>query len=154
MRTALMVWVFGLASVWAQGGGVAGLAWMEGHWSGQMGRAALEEVWIAPAGGAMLGVSRTVARDRMVAFEFLRIESRADGIYYVAQPGGRPPTAFKLTRSAAALAVFENPQHDHPKKITYRLEGANTLVAAVEGDEGGKPKLQEFRFERKAEARK
>jgi hypothetical protein len=112
----------------AQGpSGVADLAWIAGHWAGSMGRARTEEHWIPPAGGAMLGVSRTVVKDRMVAFEFLRIEKRPDGIYYVAQPGGRPPTDFKLTRSSAALAVFENPKHDHPKIITYRLEGARTL---------------------------
>jgi len=128
----LLLAVVGVPAVWAQGGGVADLSWLAGHWRSQMGRAALEEVWIAPAGGAMLGVSRTIARERMVAFEFLRIETRADGTYYVAQPGGRPPTAFKLTRLSGSMAVFENPQHDHPKVITYQLEGANTLVAAMQ----------------------
>ena len=84
--------------------------------------ASLTVAW-GQVGEAMLGVSRTITRERMAAFEFLRIETRADGIYYVAQPGGRPPTAFKLTQSTASQAVFENPRHDHPKIITYRLEG-------------------------------
>lgn len=130
-------------------GEVADLGWIAGHWEGPVGRAQAEEHWIAPAGGAMLGVSRTIARDRMVGFEFLRIEKRAAGIFYVAQPGGRPPTDFKLTQSGATSAVFENPQHDHPKIITYRLEGADTLVARIEGDEGGRHKVQEFRFTKK-----
>lgn len=129
---------------------ISELAWIAGAWAGPIGRAQGEEHWTTPAGGAMLGVSRTIARDRMVAFEFLRIEKRADGIYYVAQPGGRPPTDFKLTQSSAGLAVFENPKHDHPKIITYRLEGAATLVATVEGDEGGRHKKQEFRFQKQA----
>ena len=71
---------------------LADLGWITGHWSGPVGRANSEEHWIAPAGGAMFGVSRTIAKDRVVAFEFLRIEKRSDGIFYVAQPGGRPPT--------------------------------------------------------------
>ena len=96
----------------------------------------------------MLGVSRTIVKDRMVAFEFLRIEKRTDGIFYVAQPGGRPPTEFKLTQSTATSAVFENPKHDHPKVISYRLEGGDTLVAKIEGDEGGQRKVQEFKFKR------
>lgn len=124
------------------------LGWIAGHWEGPMGRARAQEIWIAPTTSAMLGMSATVVQDRMVAFEFLRIEKRADGIYYVAQPGGRPPVDFKLTRSTATLAVFENPKHDHPKIITYRLEDAKTLVASIEGDEGGKHKKQEFRFQR------
>src|SRR5262245_20438433 len=80
---------------------VADLGWIAGHWAGPVGRANSEEHWIAPAAGAMLGVSRTIVKDRMVSFEFLRIEKRADGIFYVAQPGGHPPTDFKLTQSTA-----------------------------------------------------
>jgi len=124
------------------------LSWMAGSWTGAAtGRAVAEEHWIAPVGGAMLGMSRTVARERMVAFEFLRIEQRADGIYYVAQPNGRPPTDFKLTKVEGKFAVFENPQHDFPKMITYRIDGEATLVATVEGDAG---KKQVFRFTRTA----
>ena len=127
---------------------LADLGWITGHWSGPVGRANSEEHWIAPAGGAMFGVSRTIAKDRVVAFEFLRIEKRSDGIFYVAQPGGRPPTEFKLTRSTPTSATFENPKHDHPKIITYRLDGADTLIAKIEGDEGGQHKEQEFKFKR------
>ncbi|MBZ5609838.1 MAG: DUF6265 family protein [Acidobacteriia bacterium] len=64
------------------------------------------------------------------------------------QPGGQPPTDFKPTKSSASLAVFENPKHDHPKVITYRLESSGTLVATIEGDEDGQHKKEEFRFQR------
>lgn len=124
---------------------VQSLSWITGTWGGTLGGATLEEHWLTPAGGTMLGISRTVAGERMVAFEFLRIEARADGVYYVAQPGGRPPTAFKLTSSSAQSAVFENPQHDHPKTIRYLRDG-DTLVAEIEGDEKGKPVKQAFTF--------
>ena len=127
---------------------LADFGWIAGHWSEPAGRATSEEHWIAPAGGAMLGVSRTIARDRMVAFEFLRIEKRADGIFYVAQPGGRPPTEFKLTRSTPTSAIFENPTNDFPKIITYRLDGNDGLVAKIEGEVSGKHKEQEFKFKR------
>ncbi len=131
---------------------VSGLAWLAGHWAGPVGRAAAEEHWIAPAGGAMLGVSRTIVKERMVAFEFLRIEKRGNDIFYVAQPGGRPPTSFKLTQYTATTAVFENPQHDFPQLISYRLEGPDTLVAKIEGGDGAQRKTQEFRFTRVARA--
>lgn len=123
------------------------LAWMAGDWTGTMGRAAIEEHWIAPRGGTMLAVSRTVAGDRTVAFEFLRLEQRADGVVYVAQPGGRPPTEFRLTSQSGESATFENPQHDNPKIIRYRREGT-TLVAEIEGDEKGKPVKLSFTFTR------
>ena len=142
----------GLSPLFAQAASeVESLAWMAGNWSGPVGRGHGEEIWIAPKAGVMLGMSRTIRQDKMIAFEFLRIEKRPDGIYYVAQPGGRPPTDFKLTQSTEALAVFENPKHDYPKVITYRLEGGTTLVATTEGS-SAQPKKQEFRFQRLADA--
>ena len=123
-------------------------AWLAGGWQGTMGgKAQIEEHWIQPAGGTMLAVSRTIANGRTVAFEFLRIESRADGIYYVAQPQGRPPVEFKLTQQSENRAVFENPQHDHPKIIRYSKEGDGSLHAEIEGDEKGKHKKMEFKFQ-------
>ena len=122
------------------------LSWMAGSWKGTMGRAGIEEHWIPPAGKMMMAVSRTVVGDRTVAFEFLRIEQRADAIVYVAQPGGRPPTEFRLTSSTATSATFENPQHDHPKLIRYTREGEGTLIAEIEGDEKGKRVSQRFVF--------
>jgi hypothetical protein len=127
---------------------VDALSWLAGAWQGKIGQADNEEHWLPPKGGAMLGVSRTVARGRMVMFEFLRIEQRPDGVFYVAQPRGRPPVDFKMTRSTESEVVFENPQHDHPKLISYRREPNGSLTARVEGDEKGKHVVQEFRFER------
>ena len=122
------------------------LAWIAGNWSGKMGRAVIQENWLPPAGDAMLGVSRTIAGPRMVAFEFLRIVRKEGEIYYIAQPGGRPPTEFKLTSATDTKAVFENPKHDHPKIITYEKDAAGNLLATIEGDEKGRHKKQQFRF--------
>ena len=91
------------------------------------------------AGQSMLGMSRTVAGDKTVEFEYLRIEQRADGIYYVAHPKARyPGTDFKLTRASATEAVFENPQHDFPKRIIYRKISDDALTASLDGGEGTK----------------
>ena len=96
----------------------------------------LEEHWMDPASNLMLGVSRTLRGDKVVEFEFLRIESRADGLYYVAQPGGRPPTDFKLTKWDGTEAVFENPAHDFPKRIIYRKQPDNVVVVRIDGGAG------------------
>ena len=120
----------------------AGLA---GHWTGTSGDSTIEEFWTAPAGTSLLAVTRTVEGERTTMFEFLRIEKRADGIFFVAQPKGKPPTDFKLTRSGPGLAVFENLSHDFPQMISYRRAG-DQLVGKVEGREGGKHVEFEFRY--------
>ena len=100
---------------------------------------------MVPAGGSMLGMSRTVAGDRTVEFEFLRIEQRGETIYYVASPKGRcPGTDFKLTRVAVQEAVFENPEHDFPKRIVYRKNSDGSMTASV--DAGAGTKAQTFAY--------
>lgn len=127
---------------------IESLSWMAGAWTGKMGKAGIEEHWIQPAGKTMMAVARTIVGDRTVAFEFLRIEQRPDAIVYIAQPGGRPPSEFRLTASTATSATFENPQHDMPKIIRYMKEGEDTLIAEIEGDEKGKRVTQRFVFKK------
>jgi hypothetical protein len=126
---------------------ISQLSWITGDWqSPPGGRALVEEHWTQPAGGSMLGMSRTVAGSRTAEFEFLRIEQREDGIYYVAQPKGRcPATDFKLTRAGAQEAVFENPQHDFPKRIIYRKTAEDSLTASIDAGEGSKAMTFQFR---------
>ena len=87
----------------------------------------------------MIGVSRTLVGDRTASFEFLRIEVRGESIFYVASPKGRcPATDFKLTRLSGQEAVFENPEHDFPKRIIYRKNSDGSLVASIDAGEGTK----------------
>ncbi len=116
--------------------GPADLAFMKGAWEGGGGAMKFEERWTEEAGGLMLGVSRTLKGERAVSFEFLRVEFRKDGVFYVAQPGGGPKTEFKLTASDGKSATFENPQHDHPKLIRYSIAPDGSLKAELDGAEG------------------
>ncbi|WDE01330.1 DUF6265 family protein [Thalassomonas actiniarum] len=38
---------------------------------------------------------------------------------------------FKLTRCSKRSAVFENPEHDFPKKLHYQLQSENKLTVTV-----------------------
>ena len=129
------------------GGTIADLAWIAGDWqTDPSGRAVSEEHWTRPAGGSMIGVSRTLVGDRTVSFEFLRIEVRGESIFYVASPKGRcPATDFKLTRVSGQEAVFENPEHDFPKRIIYRKSSEGGLSAIVDGGEGTKSEKFDFK---------
>jgi len=125
---------------------IADLGWITGDWqTAPGGRAQIEEHWTKPDGGSMIGMGRTVAGGKTVEFEYLRIEQRVDAIYYVAHPKARcPGTDFKLTRRTAGEAVFENPQHDFPKRIMYRKNPDGSLTASIDGGEG--TKSQSFAF--------
>ena len=147
MLKLIFLTLFLLANLSPQTPTIADLAWISGDWqSASGGRAQSEEHWTSVAGGSMLGMSRTVAGEKTVEFEYLRIEQRADGVYYVAHPKARcPGTDFKLTKASATEAVFENPQHDFPKRIIYRKSGDDSLTASIDGGEGTKATTYAFR---------
>lgn len=147
LLAVLVTFIIGTLIATAQPNDISALAWISGDWQNAPGgRAQVEEHWTQPAAGSMLGMSRTIAGGKTAEFEFLRIEQREDGIYYVAQPKGRcPATDFKLTRLAAQEAVFENPQHDFPKRIIYRKTADDSLSASIDGGEGTKAMTFQFR---------
>jgi Domain of unknown function (DUF6265) len=126
---------------------IGDMAWLAGAWvgtRGDEGTTSIEERWSPPLGGAMLGVSRTVKREKMVAFEFLRIVELDGGLVYKAQPGGTPPTEFVLTELTGTRAVFENPRHDSPQRIVYELSAEGGLSTSIGFIKGGSPTRFEF----------
>lgn len=129
---------------------IADLSWMAGAWVGTRGEkvtTSFEERWSPPLGGSMLATARTVTKDRMVAFEYLRLVERDGGLVYIAQPGGRPPTEFVLTELGKNRAVFENPRHDSPQRIVYELSAEGGLSASIGMMKGGTPRRFEFKRE-------
>lgn len=119
---------------------LADLSWLSGDWQTAPGaKRHIDEHWTVAAGGTMMGMSRTVLDEKTVQFEYLRIEQRADGIYYVAHPQAEcPGTDFKLTLASADKAIFENLQHDFPKRIIYHKGEDDSLTASVDRGEGTK----------------
>lgn len=119
---------------------LSALGWLAGCWQSATGDRMIEEQWMAPRGGMLIGMGRTVAGDHAVEHEFLQIRWEDAGVFYVARPSGQAETSFRLTSDAAALAreaIFENPQHDFPQRIIYRLQADGSLVARVEGTRDG-----------------
>lgn len=133
-------------------GDLSTLRWLAGCWELRTATRVTQESWIAPAGGLMLGNSRTVVRtatrEAAREFEYLRIEPRAGTPTYVAQPGGGAPTAFAATVVSDTAVTFENLQHDFPQRILYRRIGRDSLVARIEGPQGGQTRGIDFPMRR------
>jgi hypothetical protein len=108
------------------------LDWIAGHWCVDLGGDTVEELWLPPHGGVAVGLGRTRNSEKTTGFEYLRIVD-LDGVQsFIAQPGGKPPTAFKRTAGGENWVRFENPDHDFPQCIEYRREG-DALHAEVSG---------------------
>jgi hypothetical protein len=96
----------------------------------------------------MLGVGRTIAGGKTVFYEYLRVEARTDGVYYVALIKGQPEVAFKLVRCEGEAVVFENPAHDFPQRIICRKNKDGSLHARIEGPRQGKTVGEDFPYKR------
>ena len=121
------------------------LRWMAGCWSQDGQESGSVEQWTAPAGGTMLGMSRMVSGGKTVAFEFLRITEDEDGwIWLVASPSGQETARFKLVNMSANEVIFENPEHDFPQRIIYRLDSDGNLVGRIEGEVNGTARAADF----------
>ena len=124
-----------------------GLDWLHGHWCAGTDEERVEEWWVAPASGELLGLNRTTRKGTMSSFEYLRIVRQEGKVTYIAQPGGNPPTRFSLAEMGDQWAAFENPDHDFPQRIEYRRNG-DKLQAIISGPgEGGGTLDIPFEFE-------
>jgi hypothetical protein len=121
---------------------------MTGCWERHAGARVIEEQWMAPRAGTLLGVSRTVRGDSMVEFEFMRITERAGRLTFAAWPQGQGPTEFQSTAVDDSSVTFSNPAHDFPQHVRYRRHGADSLVARIEGSRGGRAMAVDFPFAR------
>lgn len=129
--------------------GIARVAWLQGCWEASSTEQTIEEQWMVPRGGSMIGVSRTVRGGTLAAYELIVLEEQGDRLAYRAHPSGQPSATFLSTHISHAEVVFENPQHDFPQQIGYQLKG-DSLLAWIAGTGKGKPRRVEFPYRRVA----
>ena len=127
------------------------LSWLRGCWAGKVGQFDYVESWLAERGGMMVGINQTIVPDGKPAsgfktqdYQYLRLEQRPDGIYYVAIPSGEKEIAFKLTSVGEELGrkayTFTNPSDEFPKQIVYTRGKEGWLYAKVGGEVAKHPK--------------
>jgi len=132
-------------SLYSQKHNIDSLYWLTGSWQSADKQSITTEQWMMPSGNTMLGMSRTVSEGKTVLYEFLRIVQDQDGnISYIAIPSGQKETSFKLKYIRDKEAAFENPKHDFPQRITYKLINDKELYARIEGEVDGKTESAEF----------
>lgn len=112
---------------------------LTGTWGMETKNGMLYETWEKVNDNLLRGKSyRLNGNDTLVSE---RVELRKDktGVWYVptvtGQNAGKPVT-FKQTLAMGNFFVFENPQHDFPKRVAYEIVSEETLRAWIDGGEG------------------
>jgi hypothetical protein len=125
---------------------LAALSWLEGCWRGEANNREFREHWLPLRGDLLVGISHTVMKGRTLGYEYLRIENRADGIYYVVVAEGTKETALKLLKSDVdgenTTFTFANPALDFPRQLSYQRRADGWLYATLDGKvKGGDQKV-------------
>jgi len=129
---------------------IARAGWIAGCWELRAGPRVTQEQWMAPAGGAMVGMSRMVIGDALRDWEFVLLGPSPAGLAYQVTPSRQSPTSFPATVVTDTLLVFENAANDFPQRIIYRRVGADSLRARIEGSMGGQQRAVDFPYARVA----
>jgi hypothetical protein len=125
------------------------LAWLQGCWTSRSADDRIvDEQWMGPRGGTMLGMSRTVAGGTLREYELVVIRTTASGLVYEAHPARQAAATFPVKAQTDASVVFENLAHDFPQRIGYRREGTDAVTAWVEGTRNGRSRTVEFAYQR------
>jgi hypothetical protein len=124
------------------------LVWLSGCWAQPRPDGLVEEQWMAPRGGSMLGMSRTVIGGKTTEYEFIRIAVVDGALAYVARPSGQAEAVFPLKSIADGVVVFENLAHDFPQRIIYRRTAAAGVTARIEGTVKGEARGRDFPYRR------
>jgi uncharacterized protein DUF6265 len=107
--------------------------WLAGCWTIQEKDRVVEENWTGVQDGVMLGVARTITSGRLSEYEFVVLRTKGGRLEYVVRMGENPVVVFTSTTLTATEVIFENPAHDFPRRIGYRLSGPDVLDGWIDG---------------------
>jgi len=123
------------------GGGLAGLDFMTGCWQGtfqaERGSGTIEEHYTSPSDNLILGTTRYILEGRTVMWEFSKLEESDGEVVLTPFPRGqRSEHDFRMTSVSENEVLFEAPEHDFPKRISYRRDDERLIARIDDGTDG------------------
>jgi hypothetical protein len=122
--------------------------WLIGTWQGKSGNGEVFENWRRLDESTLVGEGYFVVKNDTVFREMLRIQQIGNFWTYIPVVNKNQPVLFTLTKSEKAKWVFENKEHDFPKKIVYEQVADGSMLAWVEGKMLGKTMKEEYRMQK------
>lgn len=111
--------------------------WFLGRWENKTPEGTFSEEWKTENDSVWVGASYFINGKDTLFAESIRLEQKENNLFMIVtvpNQNQEKPVAFKLTSSTTDFLVFENPEHDFPKKITYKLVTKDSLFAEISGD--------------------
>ncbi len=115
---------------------------LEGTWKMTTKRGAICEEWKKVNDNHLQSKGYFIKGADTLVNERVALTNSKEGIFYtstVEDQNNKEPITFKMTGADNNRFVFENPQHDFPKRIVYKFITADSMHAFIDdGTETGK----------------
>jgi hypothetical protein len=122
--------------------------WLLGEWEKKDSLGTLKEIWTTQDDSSYVGQSYYFQNEKDTLHNE-QIELTQDGghlIYRATVKGENNDEAvpFQMTKSEDSLLIFENPKHDYPQKIQYKLMKNGSLIATISGKQNKKSSSESY----------
>ena len=106
--------------------------WLLGSWVATDKEQTITESWHQVSATTIEGNGETFVMGKLKSSESLRIVEMSGALFYIAKVNHNPlPIAFKLTNCSVENAIFENTEHDFPKRIEYKSINKDKMMVIV-----------------------
>jgi hypothetical protein len=110
------------------------LSALQGTWEMKTSKGILYEGWQKLNDTLMQGGSYKIKERDTIFLERVSLKHTSEGIFYVpvVEENNNQPVKFKLTSYSNNSFVFENPEHDFPKRVIYELVSKDSIHAYID----------------------
>lgn len=122
-----------------------------GSWSIRNDTVVYTEKWAKISDTLFSGTAYELLKGDTTFKEKLIISIDTSGIYYSALVSGQndnKPVKFRYCKDSSGVFIFENQEHDFPKKLIYNFSKTNILNITVTGQINGAPVMDEYKLEK------
>ncbi len=123
--------------------------WLLGTWHTETPDGNLKELWSRKNDSTFLGQSYFINKKDTIHFETINLIEENGVLLYITTIKGENqnlPTTFKFSETEENELFFENPKHDYPSKIIYRLKDSVNIDVTISGKQLGKSTSETFRM--------
>jgi hypothetical protein len=128
-------------------------SWLIGEWQKKDSIGTLQENWKSENDSTYSGASYfIIEKGDTVHSESIELMEDKEHLIYTATVKGEnndDSIPFQMTESTDSLLVFENPKHDYPQKIKYKLNKDKSILATVSGKQKGKESSESYLMHKK-----
>ncbi len=124
---------------------------LEGKWIMKTKKGAVGEEWTKVNKDYLQNRGYMIRGNDTIVTERVALTNTGTGIFYtstVADQNDQKPVAFRLTSSENDVFVFENAQHDYPKRISYQMINKDSLNAWIDDGKPVPEKTSRFSYRR------